>query len=88
MPYFNHLYKADPQELPSRARILYMYLKDRTGNNKECWPAINTIAKDLAMGRSTVKRAMKDLEMAGILQKEARFRENGSRTSSLLHLQR
>ncbi|MFI3255732.1 MAG: helix-turn-helix domain-containing protein [Eubacteriales bacterium] len=88
MPYFNHLYKADPHELPSRARAVYMYLKDRTGTGKECWPSVNTIAKDLALSDRTIQRAMKDLEMAGILQKEARFRENGSRTSSLLHLSR
>lgn len=88
MPFFHHLYRANPEELPSRARAVYMYLKDRTGNGKECWPAINTIAKDLALSRSTVKRALHDLEQARILSKEARYRENGSRSSNLLHLER
>ena len=27
MGYFDHLYKASPDELPSRARVVYMYLK-------------------------------------------------------------
>ncbi|MFI3201433.1 MAG: helix-turn-helix domain-containing protein [Eubacteriales bacterium] len=88
MAYFNHLYKADPQELPSRARAVYMYLKDRTGTKKECWPSVKTIGKDLAISPRTVQRALKDLELAGILQKEARYRENGSRSSNLLNLTR
>ncbi|MFI3250009.1 MAG: helix-turn-helix domain-containing protein [Eubacteriales bacterium] len=88
MPYFNHLYKADPHELPSRARVVYMYLKDRTGTNRECWPAVKTIGKDLALSVSTVRRALHDLELAGILEKQARYRENGSQTSNLLNLTR
>ena len=35
-----------------------MYLKDRANRSGTCWPGINTIAKDLHLSRSTVKRAL------------------------------
>lgn len=84
MSYFSNLYSASPDELPHRARAVYMYLKDRTGAKADCWPAVNTIAKDMNLSRSTVKRALHDLTSAGLVEKEARFRENGSHTSNRL----
>ena len=88
MSYFNHLYKASPDELPSRARAVYMYLKDRSGRGKDCWPAVKTIASDLDLSRSTVKRALNDLTKAGLVEKEARYRDNGSHTSNRLILKK
>ncbi|MBM6921680.1 MarR family transcriptional regulator, partial [Phocea massiliensis] len=46
----------------------------------------NTIAKDLSLSRSTVKRAVKDLEKAGLIRKEPHYRENGSATSNRYYL--
>lgn len=88
MSYFSHLYKAPPDELPSRARAVYMYLKDRAGKGQDCWPAIKTIASDLDLSRSTVKRALNDLTKAGLVEKEARYRDNGSHTSNRLILKK
>ncbi len=79
MSFFGNLYKED---LPPRAKTLYMYLKDRANKNGECWPAIKTIAKDTSMSVSTVKRAMADLIKAGFLKKESSFRDNGGQTSN------
>ncbi|WP_312640269.1 helix-turn-helix domain-containing protein [Hydrogenoanaerobacterium sp.] len=86
MSYFGNIYAASPDELPHRARAVYMYLKDRTGKGSDCWPAVNTIAKDMNLSRSTVKRALHDLTNAGLVDKEARYRENGSHTSNRLVL--
>ena len=44
------------------------------------------IAKDLSLSRSTVKRAVKDLEKAGLIRKEPHYRENGSATSNRYYL--
>ena len=82
MGYFDHLYKASPDELPSRARAVYIYLKDRAGKGQGCWPAVKTIASDFDLSRSTIKRALHDLTKAGLVVKEARYRENGSNTSN------
>ncbi len=80
MGYFNTIYS---EELPHRAKTVYMYLKDRCNQNAACWPGINTIAADLGLSRSTVKRAIKDLTQHGLIHKEPRFRENGSNSSNL-----
>ena len=82
MSYFNHIYAAPPDELPHRARAVYLYLRDRTGQGQDCWPAVKTIAADMNLSRSTVKRALNDLVGAGLLRKERRYRKNGSNSSN------
>lgn len=86
MSYFDHLYHASPDELPHRARTVYMYLKDRSDKDGKCWPAIGTIARELCLSRRTVERAIADLEKAGRLTKEQRWRENGGKSSLLYTL--
>ena len=81
MSYFGSIY-AD-QELSHRAKTVYMYLKDRSNAQGKCWPGIKTIARELNLSRSTVKRAIADLTEHGYLKKESRFRENGSSSSNL-----
>ncbi len=83
MSYFRNLYKAD---LPHRAKVVYLYLHDRMDKEKKAWPGIKTIATDLSLSRSTVKRAIKDLEAAGLIRKEPHYRENGSATSNRYYL--
>ena len=85
MSYFGTIY-ADT-ELPSRARAVYMYLRDRSDAEGKCWPGIKTIASDMKLSRSTVKRALADLERHGYLNKLPRYRPNGSSTSNLYSIQ-
>ena len=80
MGYFDSIYAA---ELPHRAVTVYMYLKNRSNTNGDCWPAVKTIARDLHLSRATVQRAIRDLERSGWLVKEPRWRENGSSSSNL-----
>ena len=84
MSYFGTIY-ADT-ELPSRAKAVYMYLRDRSDAEGKCWPGIKTIASDMKLSRSTVKRALDDLYGAGLLTRELRWRENGSLSSDLYRL--
>ncbi len=79
MSLFGNLYE---QDLPPRAKTVYMYLKDRSNADGECWPAVKTIAKDTSLSVSTVKRAIEDLIRCGSLTKESRYRENGSHSSN------
>lgn len=83
MGYFSKIYAF---ELPHRAKTVYMYLKDRCNAEGQCYPAIGTIARELNLSRRTVERAIQDLEKAGLLQKEQRWRENGGRSSLLYTL--
>ena len=79
MGYFDSIYAAD---LPHRAVTVYMYLKNRTNGDGVCWPAIPTIASDLRLSESTVRRALADLTRGGWLEKSPRYRENGSSSSN------
>lgn len=79
----NFLYRT---ELPYRAKLVYIYLYDRMDKEKKAWPGLNTIAKDLSLSRSTVKRAIWDLEKAELIRKEPHFRDNGSATSNRYYL--
>ena len=63
-----------------------MYLKSMSASKGECWPGIITIAADLGLSKSTVKRAIRDLEKHGYIEKETRHRDNGSLTSNLYRI--
>ena len=78
MSYFGTIY-ADT-ELPSRAKAVYMYLRDRSDAEGKCWPGIKTIASDMKLSRSTVKRALLDLErhvVRGAVRRRAHRRSAG-----------
>lgn len=79
----NELYKAD---LPPRACSVYLYLFQRCYDKESCFPAIATICADTKLSRSTVKRALNDLEQAGFIKRLPRHRDNGGRTSNLYYL--
>ena len=74
----NFLYRS---ELPHRAVSVYQYLHDRANKQGECWPAIPTIANELKLSESTVRRALRDLRKAGLITSEQRYRPNGAKSS-------
>jgi DNA-binding MarR family transcriptional regulator len=81
MSFFERIYTDEG--LPNRAKLVYVYLCDRQDDEHKAWPGINRIASDLSLSRSTVKRAIADLEKSGYVRKEAAYRErNQSRTSN------
>lgn len=72
------LYHSD---LSPRVVSVYTYLADRAGKNDQCWPAIPTIAKDLKLSQSTVRRALDDLRKAGLVETKQRYRKTGGKSS-------
>ncbi len=83
MSRLDFLYRSD---LPHRAVSVYIYLFDRTNKDGECWPAIPTIARDLKLSESTVRRALHDLRREGLVESEQRYREKGGKSSLLFKL--
>jgi DNA-binding MarR family transcriptional regulator len=81
--YFTSIYASD---LPHRAKSVYMYLRDRADKDGKCYPAIGTIARELKLSRSTVKRTLADLGKSGYLRREPRWRENGGKSSNFYFL--
>lgn len=81
MSWFGSIY-AD-ESLTHRARVVYMYLRDRSDGEGKCWPGVKRIASDLHLSPRTVQRALSDLERAGYVKRAERYRENGSRMSNM-----
>ena len=73
------LYQSD---LPSRAIAVYLYLRGRANKEGFCWPAIPTMARELKMSESTIRRALQDLVREGFLIIEERQRESGADSSN------
>ncbi|NMA65306.1 MAG: helix-turn-helix domain-containing protein [Clostridiaceae bacterium] len=73
-------------ELPHRAIAVYIYLADRANKEGKCWPAIPTIATDLKLSASTVRRGIRDLKKTGLLETEQRYRKKGGKSSLLFLL--
>lgn len=66
MDYINSIYASG---LKLRAKAVYMYLKSRYDKERKCFPSINTIAKDLDISQSTVKRTIVNWKVMGILKR-------------------
>ena len=78
---------AYQSNLRNRALQVLLYLIDRANKEQTCFPAVRTIARELHISVSTVKRAMQELVESGYVTKESRFREsNGGQTSNLYTL--
>lgn len=73
-------------ELPHRAVAVYCYLYDRANKEGECWPAIPTIAREIKLSEATVRRAIRDLRKAGLIETEQRYRTKGGKSSLLFKL--
>lgn len=77
--------QAYASDLKSRALSVLIYLIDRSNKDLTCFPAIPTMAKQLHISVSTVKRALKELTDKGYIKKEVRFRERNHGQSSNLY---
>lgn len=85
MSRFNFLFKRN---LSHRAVSIYLYLANMADKNNECWPAIPTIAKELKISQSTVRRGLQDLRDAGLVETVQQYRENGGHSSLRYKLSR
>ncbi len=83
MKYNNPIYKSNQ---PYRNIAIYQYLRERAGKKGYCWPSIATIADDIGMSSSTVKRGLTDLKKQKFIQIENRYRDNGGKTSNLYRI--
>lgn len=78
--------QAYASDLKSRALSVLLYLIDRSDKELTCFPAIQTMAEQLHIYVSTVKRALHELLDSGYIKKDARFRKNKGQTSNLYTL--
>lgn len=68
-------------DITSTAKLVYVYLADRQGQNAHAWTGIRRIATDCGIGAQAAQKAIKDLESAGLLE-VSRPDKSGGRTTS------
>ena len=76
-----HDFLYQNHELSHRAIAVYLYLEDRANAKGECWPSLKRMAEDLKLSQSTLRRGIKDLERAKLLETKQRYRTNGGKSS-------
>ena len=63
-------------------KVIVLALADSADDHGVCWPKICTLARKASVSERTVQRALMTFRSQGILESEARFRDDGSRTSN------
>jgi hypothetical protein len=85
---FNALNWAWDQPCPnSRAKLLLTFFANAASQaGGDCWPSIATICRRTQMAEMTVRKALKDLVRAGLVQIEERTAWNGAQQSNRYRL--
>lgn len=74
----------DSLQIKPTRKLLMRKLADYHGNDGNCWPSANTLARQLCVTRRTIMRSLKELEELGMIIRRARYRpDGGGRTSNL-----
>lgn len=73
--------------LPSSQKMVLVAMADMSDENESCYPGLDRLARMAGTSKSTVQRAVNALVDAGLLVRERRHREGGSRTSNRYYLQ-
>lgn len=81
---FTRLVARKGKGLSRRATALLRILADRADGKGRCFPSQETLAEDTGGSVSTVYRALTELEQAGWITREKRWRRDGSRCSDLI----
>ena len=75
------------QPVSGNAKLVLLALADECrGSDGLCWPGLKRVAAMTCIEVRSVRRHIEALEKAGLLVREERQREDGSRTSNLLRL--
>jgi len=73
-------------DIPFGTKIVLLALADMADEEFSCYPGQKRLSSMASMSVSTVARALESLEERGLIRREARHRENGSRTSDRFYL--
>jgi DNA-binding transcriptional ArsR family regulator len=79
-----HIHR-DPNVTPLEKCIL-LDLSQYAGANGDAWPRVALLAEHQGVSRPTIYRALASLEKRGLVERHARRRSDGSRSSNLYQL--
>jgi DNA-binding MarR family transcriptional regulator len=74
------------QGLKPSEKLLLLALANYADDAMKCWPSHKTLASDTGLSQRTILTTFKRLEDAGLLVREARSRNDGSRSSDIITL--
>ena len=67
-------------------KLVLLALANFANNMNQSWASQSTLAKMTGLTTKTIRKALKDLEAEGFINREERRREDGSRASDLITL--
>ena len=70
----------------SAAKFILILLANKADENFSCYPSIRTLMAESNAGRSTVMRALRDLETRGFISRRPQFHDSGARRSTRYYL--
>ena len=73
---------TDSEVGSSTTKFILLLLANKADENFSCYPSIRTLMAESDAGRSTVMRALKELEASGFITREPQFHDSGARRSS------
>lgn len=74
------------EDITPQERCLLYRLNGLSNENGECYPSIETMAKDLKVSATSIHRYIKALMNKGFISIQPRIKENGKQTSNLYKL--
>jgi hypothetical protein len=72
-----------PLQMASVRKFVLLSLADQANDDGVCWPRVETISKRTCASPRSVQRALRWLELSGVVQVTKRLRENGSTASNV-----
>ena len=73
---------TDSQVGSSTTKFILLLLANKADENFSCYPSIRTLMAESDAGRSTVMRALNELEASGFTTRQPQFHDSGARRSS------
>lgn len=80
---WQHIHAVRELELPHIEKVILYALASRVDDRGECWPSLDTLAKDAGLARRTLQYHLGTLVDAGLVSREER---RGATTVMRLHL--
>lgn len=74
-------YILETNQLIGMEQIIYIHLKKYANNNGECFPGVETMAKNLGCTPNTVRKYLRSLKTKGYINIEYRFDSNGQKSN-------
>lgn len=71
---------AARRDLGSAAKLVYMAIADRVGENSHAWPGVRRVADDTGLSINAVLRGIRELERAGLIELNRHAGPRGANT--------